>query len=137
MKALPRSRLMLHHLFEGHRRVSKAFRFDVERTFHELGISSKRLRFVGALPYSDTLRLYREADLTLDSFPFSGCTTTAESLWMGVPVITWAGDRASSRHSVTMLRAVNLSQFIASSQENCARIALDCATDVKGLALMR
>jgi predicted O-linked N-acetylglucosamine transferase (SPINDLY family) len=54
MRALPRSRLILHHLFEGHRRVSKAFRLDVEKTINELGISSNRLPFVGALPHFDT-----------------------------------------------------------------------------------
>jgi protein O-GlcNAc transferase len=137
LRRTPRSRLVLHHIFEGSRRVSKIFRADIELGFNRLGVASRRLSFVGAASQRDTLTLYRDVDIALDSYPYSGCTTTAESLWMGVPVITWAGPRVSSRYSASMLRAVHLDQFVAQSPEECAAIAAGCASNVSVLYNLR
>lgn len=137
MRAVPNSRLLVHHIFEGRKRVSKEFRCDLENSLKRLGIASRRLRFIGALSQAEHLRLYWLVDLALDSFPYSGCTTTAESLWMGIPVVTLAGDRPSSRHSVTMLKALNLDKFVARSANDFPIIAREYSNSLNALASLR
>lgn len=51
-------------------------------------------------------------DVALDAFPYSGFTTTVESLFMGVPVVTRFDDRPRSRHSLTMLKDVGLDELL-------------------------
>jgi len=48
--------------------------------------------------------------------PRTGGTTTAEALWMGVPVVSLAGGRFVERLSATMLSAVGLGELVASSK---------------------
>lgn len=71
-------------------------------------------------------------DLALDSFPFSGSTTTFQALAMGVPVVTWPWDRMASRWTMSMLRTLRLEELIAGSAEDYVAIALAVAGDVDG-----
>ena len=61
--------------------------------------------------------------MALDPFPFSGSTTTCESLWMGVPVITCAGETFASRHSLCHLTNVGLTETIARDQDEYVELA--------------
>ena len=56
-------------------------------------------------------------DIALDSFPNTGCTTTCEALWMGVPVITLAGQHYVSRMAAAVLAAAELEEWITESVE--------------------
>lgn len=77
----------------------------------------------GELSLSEHLRLYNKADLALDVFPFSGSTTSFESLYMGVPVITLPGENMIGRWTGSMLKTLNMPEFIADSPEEYIRIA--------------
>ena len=72
---------------------------------------------------------YDEVDIALDTFPYNGTTTTCEALWMGVPVITLAGDAHMSRVGASILRAVGLANLVAESDTQYAQIALALAQD--------
>ena len=67
-------------------------------------------------PYSpDYLQQYCELDIALDTFPYTGGTTTCEALYMGVPVITLRGKTHGSRFGASILNAADLSELIAQS----------------------
>jgi predicted O-linked N-acetylglucosamine transferase (SPINDLY family) len=89
------------------------------------------------LPYSDTygehLPDYNKMDIALDSFPYSGTTTSCEALMMGVPLITLF-DNVRHYHSqnvtTTLLKNSNLDEFVAYSQEEYIQKAVDFANNI-------
>lgn len=73
------------------------------------GISAARLRFVGFTPdFAEHVRIMQNIDIALDTTPFSGGTTTVETLWMGIPVLTLTGPRFVNRMSSAMLAWLGL-----------------------------
>ncbi|MFO1320079.1 MAG: tetratricopeptide repeat protein [Burkholderiales bacterium] len=107
------------------------------RPFLARGIAPGRIVFQGAEPHDTMLALYREIDLALDPFPFSGATTTCEALWMGVPVLTWPGSRAVSRQSAAILRAIGHEELCAASADDYIDRAVALAGDAPRLASYR
>ncbi len=83
------------------------------------------------------LALYSRVDISLDTFPYHGTTTTCEALWMGVPVVTLMGDRHVSRVSGSLLTAIGRSEWIASNAEDYIRMASQLANDPIVLATAR
>lgn len=101
------------------------------------GIEPGRVEWQSFAAYGDYLAAYGEVDLALDPFPFSGSATTCEALWMGVPVITCPGDTFASRHSLSHLSNVGLSETIASSMNQYVELATSLAADLPRLAALR
>ncbi|HET6520566.1 MAG TPA: tetratricopeptide repeat protein [Geminicoccaceae bacterium] len=93
-------------------------RDNVHARFRDAGVEPGRVEIV---PYTATpaehLAVYDEVDVALDTFPYNGTTTTCEALWMGVPVITLAGDRHAARVGVSLLGAVGFTAGIARTPE--------------------
>ena len=106
--------------------------------FAAQGIDSRRLELIGWLPSrQEHLGLYSRIDIGLDTFPYNGATTTCEALWMGVPVITLAGDRHAGRVGVSLLSRLGLSEFIADTPEDYVARAVALAQDRDALARLR
>src|SRR6185369_3333854 len=74
-----------------------------------------RLRLQPERSYADLLEAYRNVDIALDPFPFSGCTTTCDALWMGVPVIARDGTAFVARQSASLLARLGRDEWIAAS----------------------
>ena len=68
-------------------------------------------------------------DVALDTFPYSGGTTTTEGLWQGVPVITFSGDRWAARTTESLLRAAGLAEFVAADLKGYISMAVSMAQD--------
>lgn len=83
------------------------------------------------------LQRYAAIDILLDTTPYSGGTTSCDSLWMGVPVVTLAGDRPFSRTSAAVLHAAGFPQWAAASRESYVATAAALAADLPGLAALR
>jgi protein O-GlcNAc transferase len=105
--------------------------------FEQHGIASERLTFLGPSPHDILMRCYGGIDIALDPFPYSGCTTTAEALWMGVPVITLAGDRFVSRTSASFLSTAGHDSLVTANPEEYADVAVDLAGDLSRLDDLR
>ncbi len=124
LNAVPDSRLILkaqglHH---------PDARRELEQRINAAGVASSRLRLLPPTPSrADHLNLYAQIDIALDPFPYHGTTTTCEALHMGVPVLTLSGNTHVSRVGVSLLRSLNLTQLIASNEDEYFRIATSLA----------
>ncbi len=85
--------------------------------FAKAGILRERIAFVERMPRAKYFETLGSFDLALDPFPFNGCTTTADALWMGVPVLTVAGSSFLSRQGAMAMFSLGLSDFVADSAE--------------------
>ena len=83
------------------------------------------------------LDLYNDIDIALDPFPFSGSTTTFESLIMGVPVVTLRGKNMVSCWSAAMLTSLGLTDLIAETEDDYAAAALKLASDEDRRSFLR
>lgn len=102
------------------------------------GIGPQRLIFEDMVPTrADNFLTYQRVDIALDPFPYPGITTTAESLWIGVPVLTLAGKSFLSRQGVGLLMNTGLSDWIASDADDYVAKAVSHATDIQGLTDLR
>ena len=83
------------------------------------------------------MRRFDAVDISLDTTPYSGHTTTCDTLWMGVPVITLPGSRSVSRGAASILTTVGLVEWIAPSAEEYVRRAVEYAGKPEALAGLR
>lgn len=135
--AVPRSRLLIHYAVWDFDRPGRLARKRIEEAFAARGVDPSRLWFVGPLALDDHLQLLTEVDIALDSFPYSGQTTTCECLWMGVPVVTLAGDRFSARVSAAILHRAGLPDWVTESRDQYVETAVSHASDLGALASLR
>ena len=118
----------------------KVYGIDHERKlrkqFLARGITGDRLQFVYSLPKSsDVMAYYTEKiDVVLDTFPCAGCLTSAEALWMGVPVMTLVGDTFLYRQTWTILNQIGLHERLAafSDTEFAEKVKDLCAYENRG-----
>jgi protein O-GlcNAc transferase len=127
------SRLLLRSHGLGDEAVARRYR----KMFRGEGVEASRLDLLDSCPHRELLAGYGSIDIALDPFPYSGGLTTCEALWMGVPVVTLAGERLASRHSAGHLGNVGLTEFIATDPEQYLSVARDLAQDVDRLAALR
>jgi predicted O-linked N-acetylglucosamine transferase (SPINDLY family) len=80
----------------------------------EEGVACDRFRF---LPPDPTEAIHRAnlgiADVVLDTYPYNGATTTLETLWMCIPLVTRVGEQFSARNSYAMMKNVGVTEGIA------------------------
>jgi len=105
--------------------------------FESEGVYAERIEVAGRLPYAAYLEQYGQADIALDPHPYNGGTTTLESLWMGLPVVTLAGTAGFPRCAASHLHNVGLDDLIAGSWDEYIDIALRLASDLPRLATLR
>ncbi|HEX2958703.1 MAG TPA: tetratricopeptide repeat protein [Chitinispirillaceae bacterium] len=91
--------------------------------FEEDGVERNRITFSNTLPSGHYLTIYDEIDLSLDTFPWSGHITACESLWMGVPAITFKGDSHASSMVASLMNRIGLGALAADSRDGVVDIA--------------
>jgi predicted O-linked N-acetylglucosamine transferase (SPINDLY family) len=105
--------------------------------FKRWGISSSRVSICGWKSMDEHLGLYGQVDIALDTFPCNGFTTTCEALWMGVPVISQAGQCHASRIGLSILNTVGLDFLAAFTPEEYVAKAIALAANLQALAQLR
>jgi predicted O-linked N-acetylglucosamine transferase (SPINDLY family) len=106
--------------------------------FQQQGIEAARLQLRESSSHHDMLAEYADVDIALDTFPFNGGMTTLEALWMGVPVVTLAGDTVVSRQTVSALANLGLdSQLAFSGVDAYVHGAVKLASEPQRLAQLR
>jgi predicted O-linked N-acetylglucosamine transferase (SPINDLY family) len=134
LAATPGSRLLL----KGRGFSEETVRQRYFARFVSAGLPVDRVEFLERTAKTDDhLALYRRVDISLDTFPYHGTTTTCEALWMGVPVVTLMGDRHIARVSGSLLTAIGRSAWVAQTADDYVRIATELAADPEKLASIR
>ena len=102
------------------------------------GVDPSRVEFVGLIfPVEKYLERYQRIDIALDPFPYPGGTTSLDALWMGVPVVTLAGQSAISRSGVSILSNLGMPEWIALNVGQYVEIAIRLAGDLAALQAIR
>jgi predicted O-linked N-acetylglucosamine transferase (SPINDLY family) len=97
-------------------------RSGILSVFESCGVDVHRIQCHGWASQREVYAAYQQIDIALDTFPFSGGATSADALWMGVPVVTLAGSTLAGRQTMSMLMHSGLTETIASSlDEYCDR----------------
>lgn len=126
MREVPDSRMILKSAAFSHEQTAER----VLHAFEACGIARERVA-LRRWAEERTLHLaaYGEVDIALDTFPYNGTTTTCEALWMGVPVITLAGELHMARVGASLLAAVGLGELVAKSADEYVAAAVSLARD--------
>jgi predicted O-linked N-acetylglucosamine transferase (SPINDLY family) len=130
LRALPDSRLLLGG-------VPENGADQLVGWLAEEGIAADRIAVHPRTNLHDYLALHNQVDLLLDSFPYSGGTTTVHALWMGVPTLTVEGDRVAGRQTVCYLEHTGLPQYICQDADDFERKGLAISADLETLAQVR
>ncbi|MDO9706974.1 O-linked N-acetylglucosamine transferase, SPINDLY family protein [Paracraurococcus lichenis] len=133
LAALPEARLVLRTHALGERATATRVRDRLARH----GLPSDRVALEGGVPHQALLAAYGGIDIALDPFPYTGGLTVCEALWMGVPVVTLAGDSFCGRHALSHLSNTGLADWAAADEAAYVALAIDRARDLPGLAALR
>ena len=133
LSAVPGARLFL----KAQQLADEAQRAATLGRFAAHGIAADRLTMEGPSPREDYLAAYNRVDISLSPFPYPGGTTTAESLWMGVPVLCRHGDRFLGHLCESVVHSVDLGDWIAADDDDYVAKAVTFASDRHALAMLR
>ncbi|MEH1804723.1 O-linked N-acetylglucosamine transferase, SPINDLY family protein [Nostoc sp.] len=113
IKQVPNSYFLIKGLAE--EETIKRFFYQIAE---EEGVDCSRLRFL-PIVYSEAVHRANLgiADIVLDTFPYNGATTTLETLWMGIPLVTRVGEQFAARNSYTMMINAGITEGIAWTDE--------------------
>lgn len=104
----------------------------LRRRFTTHGVDPTRIEVSGPGPYAEAIDAYRDAAVALDPFPFSGCATSFDALWMGLPVVTRPLDTMASRQTGALLTAIGREDWIADDTGAYVDTIVDVACNVEG-----
>jgi predicted O-linked N-acetylglucosamine transferase (SPINDLY family) len=128
IKQVPNS----YFLLKSHRSNHQDLKDFITPIAEAEGVNLECLRF---LPSADTDMEHRAnlviADIVLDTYPYNGATTTLETLWMGIPLVTRVGEQFAARNSYTMMMNVGVTEGIAWSDEEYVEWGVRLGKDEK------
>ncbi|MGA3068504.1 MAG: tetratricopeptide repeat protein [Tepidisphaeraceae bacterium] len=130
MNAVPGSRLLMLA-------PQGSARQRVLATFKNLAVDPAQVEFVDRRPRDQYLKLYDRIDMGLDTIPCNGHTTSLDSLWMGVPIVTLPGQTVMGRAGLTQLTNLGLPELIADSPGGYVQIVSTLASDLPRLSQLR
>ena len=134
LAAVPRARLQMRWKSLS----DEAERHRLRAVFAAMGGDPGRLDLYGAVPHPALLAAYGDIDIALDSVPFGGGLTSCEALWMGVPVVTWPGQRPMSRQTLGFLAALGETETLAAeSADHMVALAATLAATPAHLTTLR
>jgi predicted O-linked N-acetylglucosamine transferase (SPINDLY family) len=108
------------------------------KKFNNLGINDHQVLFSGYIPdIKKHLSVCHNVDIALDTFPYNGTTTTFETLWLGIPVITLSGNSHVSRVGHSILKSIGLEELVAHSKDEYVNKVIQLASNKFLLKMFR
>jgi protein O-GlcNAc transferase len=133
LASIPDSRLLL----KATQLKDEAVKLQTIKRFEAHGVRSDRILVEGPSSRSDYFAAYHKVDISLDPFPYTGGTTSVEGLWMGVPVLTLAGDSFLARQGVGLMMNSGLPEWVAENADDYVRRAVVNANNIEQLSVLR
>lgn len=135
LRAVPNSNLLI----KGKSLACPSVVARLQQYFVENGVSPTRIDTMPLMPQTGShLQVYStHVDISIDTFPYGGTTTTCESLYMGTPCITLRGNCHAQNVGASLLTAVGLEDWIADTEDEYVEIAKLAASDLNALATLR
>jgi predicted O-linked N-acetylglucosamine transferase (SPINDLY family)/glycosyltransferase involved in cell wall biosynthesis len=128
LRNVPNSYFLVKGLYTDRTSIQNFF----EQIAKEEGVEFDRLRFLPDVSSEATHRANLSiADVVLDTYPYNGTTTTLETLWMEVPVVTRVGEQFSSRQGYTLLTNAGITEGIARTNEDYVEWGIRLGKDAK------
>ncbi|MBP9217317.1 MAG: tetratricopeptide repeat protein [Sterolibacterium sp.] len=131
LTALPHAQLMLGNV------INDTARASLLGMCQRAGIPEDRLILQPRMSIQGYLATHQQIDLGLDPFPYPGSTSTLNSLWMGVPVITLVGMGSAARAGAAIMGYVGLDSFVTASEDAYVQRALEVVADLPALNQIR
>lgn len=133
LRAVPDSRLLVKAAALSDAPAAERLVRDLEHH----GIGPERVSVMAWSDHAEHLAAYALIDVMLDTLPFNLAGNTCEALWMGVPVVSLAGDRPAARMGASLLQTAGHPEWVASDAAQFVAIASDLASDAPRLARLR
>lgn len=102
---------------------------NLQREAKLRGVAANRLIFAPKVPVAEHFARHQLADLFLDTLPYNAHTTAGDALWMGLPVISCAGDTFASRVAGSLLNALDMPELITDTLESYEKKAMQLASN--------
>jgi len=131
LRSYPESKLLMGFMTEASMIAS------MKERMHKLGVTQDRLIFKGFAASAEYLGYHHEIDILLDSFPYTGGTTTHHGAWMGVPTLTLNGPTIACQQGVDIMTSYGLEQFIVYSEQEYIDKAVYWRDHIPELAAIR
>ena len=111
---------------------------NILKKFQNFDIEGSRIQFSPReKKKEDHYKMYNKIDISLDTFPYTGVTTSIESIWMGVPVLTLEGNNFVSRCGESLNKNLGMQEFIASDKNDYINKAITISENKEKLSLIR
>ena len=133
LRKTPSSRLLLKSI----QYLDQSIGESVIQSFKARGIGPEFIKLEAVEVREKYFKAYNRVDIALDPFPFNGGTVSVEGLWMGVPVLTLAGNSLVSRQGAGIVMNAGLSDWIADDEEEYIYKATQFASNLENLATLR
>lgn len=133
LQALPQSQLMLKAPSLREQSVQARF---IEM-FAQQGVARERLILRGPSGLAEMMEEYGDIDIALDPTPYNGGTTTLQALWMGVPVLSLAGDNFVSRMGASFMKTLGQPDWVAEDGDAYLLAAQSLAAQLPSLRMGR
>jgi predicted O-linked N-acetylglucosamine transferase (SPINDLY family) len=130
LQAVPNSRMIIHSYQGSHLD-------EVRERFAGHGVAGDRLEFIAKQPWSQYVATYGRIDIALDPLPWGGGITTCDTLWMGVPVVSLAGETAVGRGGKSILSNLGLGELAVRRPRQYVQAAVALAESPARLAELR
>ncbi len=139
LAAAPNAILVLYPFAESWQQTydSSAFNARVSAACKASGVDPYRIRILPPIPNIEVKQVLTAADLYLDSFPYSGATTTVEALQCDLPVVAMKGTTQRGQQAAGWLAEFGLSELIATSHRNYVELVAELASDSALLSSIR
>ncbi|CAM3743499.1 O-linked N-acetylglucosamine transferase family protein [Polynucleobacter arcticus] len=133
LEAIPESRIQLRW----RTLRDSQLRDHIRKLFLSHGIPNSRVELYPDCDHESLFHFYNEVDIALDTYPFSGATTSCEALSMGVPVITRTGKSPASNQTASILNELHLNECIANDISEFVEQAKKLSSDIERLSNWR